>query len=81
MTTKLTLHLNKGIIEEAKAYAKENKVSLSKLIENHLTFLMRKTYYKKEVSPLVKDLTGVIPQQSGDRVNDDYYEYLSKKYS
>ena len=36
MNTKLTLNLDKVVIDEAKYYAKINKMSLSKLIENYL---------------------------------------------
>ena len=41
MNTKLTLNLDKEIIHEAKAYAKNHSVSLSKLIENYLNSLTR----------------------------------------
>ena len=47
MNTKLTLNLDKGVIEEAKSYAKENNVSLSKLIENYLNSLTKTS--KKEI--------------------------------
>ena len=43
MNTKLTLNLDKGIIDEAKSYAKNHQVSLSKLIENYLNSLTRET--------------------------------------
>lgn len=36
MTTKLTLSLNKSIIERAKRYAKGNNQSLSQIIESYL---------------------------------------------
>ncbi|MEM6806223.1 MAG: DUF6364 family protein [Bacteroidota bacterium] len=36
MNTKLTLSLNKEVIEQAKKYAKTHNVSLSSLIENYL---------------------------------------------
>ena len=36
MDTKLTLKLNQEIIEKAKNYAAEKKLSLSRLIENYL---------------------------------------------
>jgi len=36
MTTKLTLSLNKSIIEKAKRYAKGNNQSLSQIIESYL---------------------------------------------
>lgn len=42
MNTKLTLNLNKNVIEQAKNYAKDNRVSLSKLIENYLNSLTKK---------------------------------------
>ena len=81
MNTKLTLNLNKSIIENAKDYAKENSVSLSKLIENYLYSLTKKQEKEIKVSPLVESLTGIIPMQSEKKNNDDYYDYLSKKYS
>ena len=36
MATKLTLSLDKEIIERAKVYAREHNVSLSYLVENYL---------------------------------------------
>lgn len=81
MNTKLTLNLNKSIIENAKNYAKENSVSLSKLIENYLNSLTKKQEKEIKVSSLVESLTGIIPMQSEKKNNDDYYDYLSKKYS
>ena len=60
MNTKLTLNLDKSIIEEAKFYAKANKLSLSKLIENYLHSLTYRKSETAEISPLVKSLTGVI---------------------
>jgi len=41
MNSKLTLSLNKNVIEQAKQYAKENNTSLSKMIEN---FYLNNTY-------------------------------------
>ncbi|MBO4234781.1 DUF6364 family protein [Riemerella anatipestifer] len=81
MNTKLTLNLNKSIIESAKDYAKENRVSLSKLIENYLNALTKKESKKVDVSPLVESLTGIIPHDSENEKNEDYYEYLREKYS
>ena len=39
MDTKLTLKLNQEIIEKAKHYASEKKLSLSRLVENYLNAL------------------------------------------
>lgn len=80
MNTKLTLNLDKIIIEQAKSYAKSNRVSLSKLIENYLDSLTKRSEKKSQISPLVESLTGVIP--SGNYDDDkDYKDYLSEKYS
>lgn len=79
MNTKLTLNLDKEIIDEAKKYAKSNKLSLSKLIENYLQSI---TYKKKEnikVSPLVESLTGIIPSEESTS-KEDYINYIDKKY-
>ncbi len=81
MKTKLTLNLNKSVIENAKDYAKENRVSLSKLIESYLNSLTNKQQKEIKVSPLVESLTGIIPSETKQKNNDDYYDYLSKKYS
>lgn len=81
MNTKLTLNLNKRIIENAKNYAKENSISLSKLIENYLDSLTKKNSESSGISPLVESLTGIIPSPSEEKYYDDRYEYLRKKYS
>lgn len=81
MNTKLTLNLNKNTIENAKNYAKENSMSLSKLIENYLNSLINKQQKEIKVSPLVESLTGIIPGETEQKDNNDYYDYLNKKYS
>ncbi|ANI90048.1 hypothetical protein A9P82_12595 [Arachidicoccus ginsenosidimutans] len=80
MSTKLTLNIDETIIENAKSYAKENEVSLSKLIENYLHSLTSKKSAKKEISPLVESLTGVIDLQKKD-YKKSRADYLSKKYA
>ena len=64
MNTKLTLNLDEAIIEEAKSYAKKNRLSLSKLIENYLSSLTIKSGKPQKVSQLVESLTGVIPNEN-----------------
>lgn len=80
MNTKLTLNLDKNIIDEAKSYAKKNQVSLSKLIENYLNSLVRTSNKKTtRISPLVESLTGIISSEIDERKS--YRDYLSEKYS
>lgn len=42
MDVKLTLKLDKQVIEKAKAYASSNKMSLSRMIESYLKSLVEK---------------------------------------
>lgn len=80
MNTKLTLNIDQNIIEEAKSYAKNNSVSLSKLIENYLLSITAKDSKKTKISPLVESLTGVISLEDTN-YKKEYSDYLSKKYS
>ncbi|MDP2069622.1 MAG: DUF6364 family protein [Lutibacter sp.] len=80
MSTKLTLNIDENVIEKAKSYAKNNSVSLSKLIENYLLSLTKQKTEKRKVSPLVESLTGVISLECND-YKKDYVDYLAKKYS
>lgn len=80
MNTKLTLNISSQIIEEAKSYAKDNSISLSKLVENYLNSLTQKKPRKSTISPLVESLTGVISPLGND-YKKEYSDYLSKKYS
>lgn len=77
MDTKLTLKLNNEIIEQAKKYAKSQKLSLSKMIENYLAAVISKNQPKEfKISPLVKSLTGVIQLDEKKK----YSDFLSEKY-
>lgn len=80
MNSKLTLNIADKIIEEAKLYAKDNSISLSKLIENYLQSLTKKKSDKVKISSLVESLTGVISLERND-YKKEYSDYLAKKYS
>ena len=57
MNTKLTLTIEKEVIEIAKEYAKEKGQSLSEMVENYFKFVTvgRKRMKKKQLSPRVKN--------------------------
>jgi Family of unknown function (DUF6364) len=57
MDTKLTLKLNQEIIEKAKKYASNKKLSLSKLVENYLNSIVIKNENKIKISPFVQSMT------------------------
>ena len=62
MNTKLTLTLEKEVIEIAKEYAREKGQSLSELVENYLKLLTRdsKTEEMVELSQKVRSLKGIL---------------------
>lgn len=81
MNTKLTLKINKNIIEKAKAYAGKNNTSLSQMVEKYFIALV--TDSKNEgitLTQTVKELSGVIKSGSADNYKKDYSDYLSEKY-
>lgn len=81
MDTKLTLSLDKEVIEAAKEYARKRNTSLSNLIENYLVSVTAKSKVNAdEISPLVKSLSGVLKlDKKGDR-KKQYGDYLAAKY-
>jgi hypothetical protein len=80
MDRKLTLSLDKTVIESAKNYAKSNNISLSKLIESYLTTLTKHEKKSLEITPLVQSLSGVISLDKDYDVKDAYTDYLIEKY-
>ncbi|MDH5366967.1 MAG: DUF6364 family protein [Cyclobacteriaceae bacterium] len=80
MDKKLTLSLDKSIIESAKKYAKSNNISLSKLIESYLMTLTKRKRGSVEITPLVESLSGVITLDKDYDVKGVYADYLIEKY-
>jgi len=80
MDTKLTLNLDKSVIESAKKYAKARKISLSKLIESYLASLTKKKSQDTEITPLVESLSGVIELEKDFNYKNGYSDYLMEKY-
>ena len=85
MKTKLTLTLDKEVIQEAKAYAKDHRQSLSKIVENYFKDITKKeknTYNldENELSPIVKKLRGSIPLDEDIDYKEVLIEELQKKY-
>lgn len=79
MDTKLTLKLESEVIEKAKKYAKQNKTSLSRMIENYLKSITGTAPKAVEITPLVESLSGVINLKESD-YKKSYTDYLSDKY-
>ncbi len=78
METKLTLKLDKKIIEQAKLFAKSKNLSLSKIVEHYLTYLL-KNKIKDDYSMLVNELSGIITLPNNYNIKDDYIDHLLEK--
>ena len=70
--------MDKDVIESMKCYAANNKKSLSRLVEDFFKTSIEETKDTISISPLVKELTGIISEKDMD--NADYIDYLEKKY-
>lgn len=83
MDAKLTLKLDKNVIEKAKIYAAEHKHSLSLLIENYLKSILEKDNQENdfEISSFVESLAvGKGKIASDFDYKKDRQDYLSEKY-
>jgi len=80
MDTKLTLKLEQSVIEKAKDYAKRQKTSLSRLIENYLLNITDEEDVQEKITPLVRSLSGIIDLPNDYDHKKDYADYLAKKY-
>jgi hypothetical protein len=63
MYTKLTLNIDQNVIKNAKMYAKRQKRSVSKLVEEYLSSISSSTNEKigyNSLGPITKELVGII---------------------
>lgn len=81
MDTKLTLKLNQKIIEKAKEYASDKKVSLSRIVEAYLQSLTsEKSASEFEISPFVKSISTGIKIPTDLDYKEEYSDHLIQKY-
>lgn len=81
MDTKLTLKLNQEVIEKAKVYASDKKLSLSRLVENYLNSLTsNQSTDELEISPFVKSLSSGVNIPADYDYKKDRADYLDQKY-
>ena len=81
MNTKLTLKLNQQIIEKAKVYAANKKVSLSRIIEAYLQSLTAN--HKEddfEISPFIKSISTGSSLPADLDYKKEYADYKEEKY-
>jgi hypothetical protein len=73
--TKLTLRIEKSVIELAKNYAHQHQTSLSQLVAEFFRTLDAPG--RTPQAPILDDLTGILP---ADVSLTDYHTYLEQKY-
>lgn len=83
MNTKLTLTIEREIIERAKSYAKDQNRSLSDIIENYLKILTEKEKKDKaqKLNPIVKSLKGSFKMSKNMDYKKELRNRLEEKYS
>lgn len=83
MDAKLTLKLDKDVIAEAKKYAAEKQMSLSKIIEFYLMAITKKDKTgdgEIEISDFVRSLSSKVDLPPDFDYKKEYGDYLEKKY-
>jgi hypothetical protein len=74
--TKLTLRIEKPIIESAKDYAQQHNTTLSRLVAEFLRSL--KTAGATSKAPILEELSGILP---ADVSLEEHRAYLEEKYA
>lgn len=85
MDTKLTLKLDKKVIEKAKEYAAKQKISVSFIVENYLKAITSNNKEEKnddiEISDFVKSISiGKSNIPADFDYKKEYYDYIAEKY-
>jgi len=79
MTTKLTLTVEKEIIERAKSYARNTGRSLSELIETYLEEITQESSNER-ISPKLKKIVGTVKLPKNFDEEKELRSYLEHKH-
>lgn len=80
MTSKLTLTVEKSVIEKAKSYAKKTGRSLSELIEKYLDTITSEENDDEELSPKMKKIVGAVTLPIDFDEEKELSSYFEKKH-
>ena len=83
MQTKLTLRLDKRLIDQAKHYARQRNQSLSQVVEDYFSLLTKTVdlnlpVAKESLPPITQSLYGLLQGATIDE--QDYRDHLEEKY-
>ncbi len=79
MSTKLTLTIDKSIIEQAKYYAKQTGRSLSELIENYLADITNESS-QTVISSKLEKIVGSVKLPNDFNEEEELQSYFQKKH-
>lgn len=78
MQTKLTLRLEKNLINQAKKYAASEGKSISKIVADYFSLLVQQNQtIDSELPPITRSLIGILSSSIDE---SDYHQYLEEKY-
>ena len=80
MTTKLTLSVERRVVQKAKQFARTHRRSLSEIVTNYLDYICSQDVGLPEIDPEVLELSDRIPLKDLPTLKDAKYRYLKKKY-
>lgn len=78
MGSKITLYTDEKLIEDVKRFAKDQNISVSKLVNNFFESLLQKEKENKQESSVTDSLLGVLKDTALDE--KDYKKHLEKKH-
>lgn len=81
MNTKLTLSVDKQVIERAKLYAHKTGRSLSELVSAYFESLIYDEEKSRKISPKIKKLLGSVKLPNDFDEENERRSYLEKKHS
>jgi len=70
------------VIKRAKTYARDHKISLSKMVESYLSSIAEQKGKEtnQSITPLVESLSGVIDLPADFDYKKEYRDHLNEKY-
>jgi len=80
MSSKLTLLIDEDVISNAKDYAQNHGVSLSKMVERYFQFISDSGKKKEIIPPITKELTGIAKIISRSTDKELLVNALNKRY-
>ena len=79
MQTKLTLRLEKSLVDLAKDYAANHGKSVSKMVSDYFRLLQEsQNQSNEEITPITRSLKGALDKTKIDK--NDYLKHLEDKY-